>query len=69
MRYRLAAVLLLVPLPVRAAESKLPPGPGEPPPDKPTGSKAVSFQMQREGGDWVFAQTDYLQLKVDNLGP
>lgn len=40
---------------------------GEPPPRVPTGSQPATFTMAREGGKWVFAQTDYLSLKVSNL--
>jgi hypothetical protein len=40
---------------------------GEPPPRTPTGSQPATFTMTREGGKWVFAQTDYLSLKVSNL--
>jgi len=44
-----------------------PPGPGEPPPREPTGSQPVTFTMQRERGKWVFAQTEFLVPKVNNL--
>jgi hypothetical protein len=44
-----------------------PPAPGKPPPDKPTHSEPNSFLMTKENGKWLFAQTDYLQLKVDSL--
>jgi hypothetical protein len=40
---------------------------GEPPPRTPTGSQPATFTMTRESGEWVFAQTDYLSLKVSNL--
>jgi hypothetical protein len=40
---------------------------GEPPPRTPTHSQAATFEMTREDGNWVFAQTDYLSLKVNNL--
>jgi len=44
-----------------------PPRPGAPPPNKPTTSMPDSFLMSNENGKWLFAQTDYLQLKVDAL--
>src|SRR5262245_43945668 len=44
-----------------------PPGPGEPPPRQPTGSAPATFTMTREGGKWVFAQTEFLIPKVNNL--
>jgi hypothetical protein len=40
---------------------------GEPPPRTPTGSQPATFTMTMEDGDWVFAQTEYLVLKVNNL--
>jgi hypothetical protein len=44
-----------------------PPRPGAPQPNKPTSSQPDSFLMTNENGKWLFAQTDYLQLKVDAL--
>jgi hypothetical protein len=44
-----------------------PPRPGAPPPNKPTSSTPDSFLMTNDNGKWLFAQTDYLQLKVDAL--
>ena len=44
-----------------------PPGPGEPPPREPTGSQPATFTMKQEGNRWVFAQTDFLVPKVNNL--
>jgi hypothetical protein len=44
-----------------------PPRPGALPPDKPTDSQPDSFEMTNENGDWLFAQTEFLQLKVDAL--
>jgi hypothetical protein len=38
---------------------------GEPPPDEPTSSTPDTFEMKKEGGDWKFAATEYLQPKVD----
>ena len=40
---------------------------GEPVPRKPTSSLPTTFAMKREGGDWVYAQTDFLVPKVNNL--
>jgi hypothetical protein len=40
---------------------------GEPPPRKPTASLPATFTMVRESGEWVYAQTDYLVPKVENL--
>jgi hypothetical protein len=40
---------------------------GEPPPRTPTGSQPATFAMTREAGNWVFDQTDFLSLKVNNL--
>jgi hypothetical protein len=44
-----------------------PPAPGEPLPNKPTNSQPDSFTMTNENGKWLFAQTEFLQLKVANL--
>lgn len=44
-----------------------PPREGAPPPDKPTHSEPATFQMSEENGKWLFAETEYLQLKVDAL--
>jgi hypothetical protein len=44
-----------------------PPAPGKPPPRKPTNSTPQSFAMSKEDGDWVFGDTEYLQLKVSAL--
>jgi hypothetical protein len=44
-----------------------PPREGAPPPNKPTHSEPASFVMKQENGKWLFAQTDYLQPKVDAL--
>jgi len=40
---------------------------GEQPPTKPTSSQPATFAMRREGGRWVFADTGFLTLKLDNL--
>jgi hypothetical protein len=44
-----------------------PPEKGAPPPRTPTNSLPATFKMTREDGKWVFDQTDYLSLKVNNL--
>jgi hypothetical protein len=44
-----------------------PPEPGAPVPNKPTNSTPDSFTMTNENGKWLFAQTEFLQLKVSNL--
>jgi len=44
-----------------------PPAPGKPQPDKPTSSQPSSFLMTKQNGKWLFAQTEYLQLKVTAL--
>jgi hypothetical protein len=44
-----------------------PPEQGAPPPDEPTNSVPESFAMVKEGGDWVFDETAYLQLKAQAL--
>jgi hypothetical protein len=42
-----------------------PSAPGKPPPRKPTNSAPATFAMVKQGGDWVFDETEYLQIKVD----
>lgn len=44
-----------------------PPHEGAPPPNKPTHSEPASFQMTKQNGRWLFAETPYLQLKVEAL--
>jgi hypothetical protein len=44
-----------------------PPKEGAPPPNKPTNSQPDSFLMKNEHGDWLFDQTEFLQLKVQSL--
>lgn len=44
-----------------------PPAPGKPLPNKPTNSQPDSFTMTNQNGKWLFAQTEFLQLKVANL--
>jgi hypothetical protein len=44
-----------------------PPGPDEPPPREPTSSTPDTFAMTEEHGDWVFAETEYLELKLNAL--
>jgi hypothetical protein len=46
-----------------------PPREGAPPPNKPTHSEPTTFVMKKENGKWLFAQTDYLQLKLPSLQP
>jgi hypothetical protein len=40
---------------------------GEPQPRTPTNSQPATFTMTRERGGWVYAQTDFLMPKVENL--
>jgi hypothetical protein len=40
---------------------------GEPPPDEPTSSTPDSFAMQDEGGEWLFADTAYLEPQIESL--
>jgi hypothetical protein len=44
-----------------------PPAPAKPLPEKPTNSTPDTFLMKKEHGDWLFDQTEFLQLKVDSL--
>jgi hypothetical protein len=44
-----------------------PPKRGAPPPRTPTGSQPATFAMTKEDGKWVFNQTDFISLKVNNL--
>jgi hypothetical protein len=44
-----------------------PPKQGAPPPREPTASQPQTFAMAQEDGQWVFAETPYLQLKADAL--
>jgi hypothetical protein len=44
-----------------------PPRPGAPPPNKPTSSQPDSFLMTQENGKWLFAQTEFLELKLPSL--
>ena len=46
-----------------------PPRPGAPQPDKPTSSEPSSFLMTKENGQWLFAQTEFLELKLPSLQP
>jgi hypothetical protein len=41
--------------------------PGGPLPDKPTNSQPDTFLMKKEHGDWLFDQTEFLQLKLESL--
>jgi hypothetical protein len=40
---------------------------GEPVPKTPTASKPATFMMAREDGEWKFAETPYLQQKLEGL--
>jgi hypothetical protein len=44
-----------------------PSSPGGPIPNKPTNSTPDTFLMTKEHGDWLFAQTEFVQLRADNL--
>jgi hypothetical protein len=44
-----------------------PPRPGAPQPNKPTSSEPNSFLMTNENGKWLFAQTEFLELKLPSL--
>jgi len=44
-----------------------PPRPGAPQPNKPTSSEPSSFLMTKEDGKWLFAQTQFLELKLPSL--
>jgi hypothetical protein len=46
-----------------------PPRPGAPQPNKPTSSQPDSFVMTNENGKWLFAQTEFLELKLPSLQP
>ena len=36
-------------------------------PNEPTNSTPESFEMERDGGDWLFAGTEYLTLRLNSL--
>ena len=36
-------------------------------PDKPTSSTPATFALRKEDGEWLFNETEYLQLRLDNL--
>jgi hypothetical protein len=40
---------------------------GEPPPDEPTSSTPDTFAMQNEGGEWLFAETAYLEPRIESF--
>jgi hypothetical protein len=40
---------------------------GEPPPDEPTSSTPDTFEMKKEGNEWKFAATEYLEPKVESF--
>jgi hypothetical protein len=39
----------------------------EPPPDEPTSSTPDTFAMQNEDGEWLFAETAYLEPKLESF--
>jgi hypothetical protein len=41
--------------------------PGGPLPSEPTNSQPDAFLMKKEHGDWLFDQTEFLQLKLESL--
>jgi hypothetical protein len=41
--------------------------PGGPVPDEPSNTLPETFAMEKEGGEWRFAQTDFLTLKLNSL--
>jgi hypothetical protein len=41
--------------------------PGGPLPNEPTNSQPDTFLMKKEHGDWLFDQTEFLQLKLESL--
>jgi hypothetical protein len=41
--------------------------PGEPPPDEPTSSTPDTFEMKKEGNEWKFAATDFLEPKIESF--
>ena len=44
-----------------------PKAPGKPVPDKPTASVPETLTMQNDGGEWLFADTEFLTLKLNSL--
>jgi hypothetical protein len=46
-----------------------PPHEGAPQPNKPTSSEPDSFLMTEQNGKWLFAQTEFLKLKLPSLQP
>jgi hypothetical protein len=44
-----------------------PPHPGAPQPNKPSSSEPNSFLMTEQNGKWLFAQTEFLKLKLPSL--
>ena len=40
---------------------------GEPPPDEPTASTPDTFAMVNEGGEWLFAETAFLETRLENF--
>jgi hypothetical protein len=44
-----------------------PPAEGEPPPDEPTASVPETFPMEKDGDQWLFAGTEFLTLRLNQL--
>jgi hypothetical protein len=40
---------------------------GQPPPDEPTSSTPDTFEMKKEGDEWKFAATEYLEPKLESF--
>jgi hypothetical protein len=40
---------------------------GEPPPTDPTSSTPDTFEMKKEGGEWKFAATEFLEPKIESF--
>jgi hypothetical protein len=41
--------------------------PGEPPPDEPTSSTPDTFAMQKQGGEWLFNDPEFLIPKIESF--
>jgi hypothetical protein len=41
--------------------------PGGPPPDEPTSSSPDTFEMEKQGDEWKFAATEFLEPKLDEF--
>jgi hypothetical protein len=40
---------------------------GEPPPTDPTSSTPDTFEMKKEGGEWKFAATEFLEPRIESF--